>query len=83
MLTADADLEVGTSRTPTLGAETHQLANTVRIDHVERVASKQTLLQVGRHHPALDVVAAEPEGHLGQVVGPEGEEVGLLGDLTS
>ena len=40
------------------------------------------MAQVGGHHPALDVVAAEAEGHLGQVVRPEGEEVGLLGDLV-
>ena len=31
---------------------------------------------------ALDVVAAEAEGHLGQVVGAEREELGLLGDLV-
>ena len=29
-----------------------------------------------------DVVAAEAEGHLGQVVGAEREELGLLGDLV-
>ena len=28
-------------------------------------------LEVGRHHPALDVVAAEAERHLGEVVGAE------------
>lgn len=28
------------------------------------------------------VVAGEAEGHLGQVVGAEGEELGLLGDLV-
>ena len=54
----------------------------VGVDHLERVVLQQALLQVGRHHPALDIVAAEAEGHLGQVVGPEGEEVGLLGDLA-
>ena len=46
------------------------------------LAGQQPQLEVGRHHPALDVVAAEAEGHLGQVVGAEGEEVGHLGDLA-
>ena len=60
----------------------HQLADAVLVDRLERVALQQPLLEVGRHHPALDVVAAEAEGHLGEVVGAEGEEVGLLGDLV-
>ena len=61
--------------------EPHQLADAVEVDHLEGVARQQAELEVGVHHPALDVVAGEAEGHLGQVVGPEGEEVGHLGDL--
>ena len=41
-----------------------------------------TLLQIGRHHAALDVVAAEPERHLCEVVRADAEEVRHLGDLV-
>ena len=75
-------LRSGTGGPAPLGAEADQLADAVGVDHLERVALEQALLQIGRHHPALDVVAAEAERHLGQVVGAEGEELGLLGDLA-
>src|SRR4051812_33592452 len=81
VLTAHAELEVGVGLAAPLGALVHELAHAARIDGLERVALQQSLLDVGRHHAALDVVAAEAERHLGQVVGAEGEEVGLLGDL--
>ena len=82
MLAADAELELGVGPPAPLGAEVHQLADAALVDRLERVALEQTLLEVGRHHPALDVVTAEAERHLGEVVGAEREEVGLLGDLV-
>ena len=60
----------------------HQLAHACGVDVLERVRLEQALLQIGRHHPALDVVAAETECHLGEVIRPEREEVGHLGDLA-
>ena len=65
-----------------LGAHPHQIADAGLVDRVERVALEQALLEVGRHHPALDVVAAEAERELGEVVGAEAEEVGHLGQLV-
>ena len=59
-----------------------ELADTVLVDGLERVALQQTLLEIRGHHPTLDVVAAEAERHLREVVGAEAEEVGLLGDLV-
>ena len=82
VLAAHAELEVGLGLAPEAGADAHELADAVGVDGLERVALQQALLQVGRHHPALDVVAGEPERHLGEVVGAEAEEVGLLGDLV-
>ena len=58
-----------------------QLADAVDVDRLERVDRQDLLLQVRRHEP-LDVVAAEAERHLRQVVGAEAEELGLLGDLV-
>ena len=82
VLAAHAELELGLGLPAEPGADAHELADAVGVDRLERVALQQPLLEVGRHHPALDVVAAEPERHLRQVVGAEAEEVGLLGDLV-
>ena len=82
VLAAHAELQRRPGGPAPLGAQAHQLADAVGVDRLERVALQQPLLEVGGHHPALDVVAAEAERHLGQVVGAEGEEVGLLGDLA-
>ena len=82
MLAADAELELGVGLAAALGPEVHELADAALVDRLERVALEQALLEVRRHHPALDVVTAEPERHLREVVGAEREEVGLFGDLV-
>src|SRR5205085_5310969 len=82
VLAADAELDVRFGLTPSLGALMDELAHTAGIYRLEGVALEQTLLDVGRHHAALDIVTAEAERHLGEVVGTEREEVGLLGDLV-
>ena len=64
-------LSEGLVARPRAVPEAHQLAHPVGVDRLERVARQQAELEVGRHHPALDVVAAEAEGHLGEVVGAE------------
>ena len=82
VLAADADLEARPGGPAPLGPELDQLADAVEVDGLEGVARQEPELEVGVHHPALDVVAAEPERHLREVVGAEGEEVGHLGDLV-
>ena len=74
-------LSPGSGGPAPLRPEAHQLPDAVEVDHLEGVARQQAELQVGVHHAALDVVTGEAEGHLRQVVGPEGEEVRHLGDL--
>src|SRR5271163_4173564 len=81
VLPAHAELEVGLGATAPLDGVVDQLADTVDIDRLEGVALEQAGLEVGRHHPPFDIVAGKAEGHLGEIVGPEAEEVGLLGDL--
>jgi len=39
--------------------------------------------KVGRHQATLDIVPAETERQLGEIVGAETEELRLLGDLVS
>jgi hypothetical protein len=82
VLAAHAELEVGLGLAAEPRRRAHELAHAALVDGLERVALQQALLEVRRHHPALDVVAAEAERHLGEVVGAEAEEVGDLGDLV-
>ena len=83
MLTADAGLEARLGLSTELDAHADQRTDTVSIDHLEGVALEQALLDVGSHDAAFDVISAEAERHLGQVISSEGEEVCLLGDLIS
>ena len=73
----------GLAARPRSQAGLHQLADATVVDGLERVAGQQPLLEVAGHQASLDVVAAEPEDHLGQVVGAEREEVGHLGDVVA
>ena len=64
-----------------LDAHLDQLGDAL-VDGGEGVARQQMLLEVLRDELRLDVVAAEAERRLGEVVGAEAEEVGLGGDLS-
>ena len=68
-------------RRPPATARADERPDPVGVDRVERVARQEAQLEVGGHQPALDVVAAEPEGHLGQVVRAEAEEVRALREV--
>ena len=64
-----------------LDAHLDELADAFLVERLERVFRQQLLLQVLRDEGA-DVVAAEAEGHLRQVVRAEAEELGRLGHLV-
>ena len=81
VLAADPDLEARLVERPRSVPRRTSSPTPSKSTDVEGVARQEAELEVGVHHAALDVVAGEPEGHLRQVVGPEGEEVGHLGDL--
>ena len=70
LLTANTNLKVGTGCTATVNRELDELANTVLVDGLEWVSSKQSVVEVVVHESA-DIVAAETKGHLGKVVGSE------------
>ena len=82
VLTAHAELQPRLGRPATLGADPHEFTDAGLVDGVERIGLQQALLEVLRHHPALDVVTAESERQLREVVGAEAEEVRHLGDLV-
>ena len=77
---ADAELEVRAGGAALVGADLHQSADAVGVDGFEGRDREDTLVQIGREDGGFDVVAGEPPGGLGEVVGAEGEEVGSFGD---
>src|SRR5437868_15478404 len=81
MLTADADLHAGPTLAPLVHRHLHQPSDAGPVEGGEWVDGENLLLDVLEQELAFGVVAREPERRLGQVIGPEGEELGKLGDL--
>ncbi len=63
-------------------AHPHHLPDAGRVERLEGRAVEDLHVDVARQHATLDVVAAEAERGLGEVVGAEREEVGVAGDLV-
>ena len=82
VLAADPDRQTVVGGAPAFDRDPHQLADTLLIERRERVVREHAVLEVAREELALGVVAREPERGLRQVVRPEGEEVGVKGDLV-
>ena len=82
VLAADPELDLGLRGPPALDRDPHQVADAVLVEHLERVPLEDPVLEVEGEELALGVVPREAERGLGQVVRPEGEEVGLPRDLV-
>ena len=70
MLTTDTATQVRTYLTTFLHSELDETANTLLVEHLERVYLQDLLVEVYRQERS-DIVAAVTEGHLSQVVGTE------------
>ena len=82
VLAADTKLDLRAGLTAVLDCHLNQLADALLIQASERVGLQDLLLKVTIEDRA-HVVTGEAVGHLGQVVGTEGEELCFLCDLTS
>ena len=82
MLTADASLQVRVGLVALGNPHADQCTNAVVVDDLEGISLQETLLEVGAHDATFNIVSAEPEGHLGEVVGAEGEKLRLFGNLV-
>ena len=71
MLTADAELDALLCLAAALRANHHELTDTGLVNRLERIALEKTELEVCRHHARLNVVAAETECELREVVRTE------------
>ena len=81
VLAADTQLQVGAGLAAQGSGHLDQLANAVLIQAGEGIALIDLAGVVGIQE-LTGVVTGEAEGHLGQVVGAEAEELGLRGDLV-
>ncbi len=81
MFAADAELEIGAGLAAAFGGDLHQLAHAFAIEADERVLLDDALALIGLQE-AAGIVAAEAICGLGQIVGAEAEEGGVLGDLV-
>ena len=81
MLAANTHFELRPPFATALDANAHQFADALTIDGDEGVAGKNAARHVSAEK-ARGVVAADPVGSLGQVVGAEGKELRALGNLA-
>src|SRR5947209_20114229 len=89
---ADTQFQVGIGLTAVLCRHTHELADAVAVDGLERIDGKyldspldawlRQPIDVLEQEFALGIVAAEAKGRLRQVVGAEAEELGDGGNLS-
>ena len=81
VLAADAAMQLRIGALAQLHGHFHQLANAHGVQTGEGIGFIDLVGIIGGQELA-GVVAGEAEGHLGQVVGAEAEEVGFLGDFV-
>ena len=81
VLPADADVQLAVVGAAIVDSHAHQLAHAGLIQLGEGIVLEDLGIVVRAEELAC-VVAGEAEGHLGQVVGAEAEEVCVLGDLV-
>ena len=82
VLAADAAFQFPFYRPAAVHRLFDQLADTCDVHALERVFLQQVFLQVFGHETA-DIIPAVAQGHLGQIIGAETEEVGVHGNVVS
>lgn len=81
-LTADADKEILIGSAATLNGHLHEFADAVDINGLERIKFVDFAVVVVGEELA-GVITGEAHGELGEVIGPEGEELSFFGKFAS
>ena len=81
MFATNAALQIALHRAAFLHAHRDQLTHAFGVERIERVARQDFLAEVVGQK-GVDVVSTVAEGHLGEVVGAEAKEIGLLAHLV-
>ena len=71
VLSADPQLEVRLRTSPAFDRDSHEIADSLLIEHLERVPLEDALLEIEREELAFGVVTREAERGLCQVVRAE------------
>ena len=82
MFAANAELDVRAGRAAAFGGEADQFADAFDVDADERILRVDSLVDIVLQE-ASGIVAADAQSGLGEIVGAEAEEGGILGDLAS
>ena len=82
MLAADPNFHVRPGLAPFADSHCHEPANTVHVDGFEGVSLQDPAFEIAHDEVALGVVARITERRLGEVVGAEGEKLGVGRDLA-
>ena len=82
MFATHAHLHPGHRRPTVLDSAPHEFTDTKLVDGLERICCQEAVVEICRHHPALDIVTAETECQLREVVCTEREEVRSFGHLA-
>ena len=81
VLAADPQLQIGPSLPPQRNRHGDQPAHSGHVQLDKRIGLDDVAFQVGRQEDPR-IIAGKPPGGLGQVVGTEGKELGLTGNLV-
>src|SRR5690606_18851585 len=81
VLATDRKRQIMSYLAPALAADTQKFADTLAVQHVERILWVDSLLHVYTHE-ATGIIARKPVGHLCQIVGAERQERRVLGDFA-
>ena len=79
VLTADTNLKTRAGFATSRDSHLHQFTHTILIEGLEWILDQNTFFDVAHKEAALGIITAIAKGHLGQVVGTEGEELGHFG----
>jgi hypothetical protein len=82
VLAADAALQIRIDGCGLWDGDVHQLAHAVPVQGGEGVVRQDAVFHVVDEETGFGVVPGDAEGGLGQVVGAEGEKLGVFGDLV-
>src|SRR4029077_3513881 len=80
VLAANPDLQIAPRAAAELHGHLDELPDTGLIEHLERILGQEPVLDI-KGQEAARVVARETERRLREIVRPEGEKLGLLGNL--
>ena len=81
MFSADAALKAGAGFATPLHSVLNQLTHTIFVDGLEWINRQDLVVQVILEESA-DIIPAVPEGHLGQIIGSETEELSRFSYFT-